>query len=454
MGTAEESIWTGRGRRLARGAAVLACLCLGVVSGAGAQERSPAVLVTTVDGAITPVVAAHLSDGIGRAERGGYEAYLVRMDTPGGLDTSMRAIIRRILSSRVPVVVYVAPQGARATSAGAIIAFSSHVAAMAPGTVIGASTPVNLEGGDVERKVVNDSAAFAESLARLRGRNVDFAGATVRDGRSAPADEAVAIGAVDLRAGSIREVLAKADGRVVTVEPGDRRVSLRTAGAAVDRHDLGLLRRIQQRLADPNLAYLFLSIGTLALIYELAAPGIGGGGVVGVTLILLALFALAVLPVNAVGLLLLGVAAALFVAELLAPGVGVAAAGGTAALVLAGVFLFRDTPGLAVSLAVILPVAAVVGGGVLLAGRLVVRSQRGPSKATGDGLFVGRTVTVARASGAGGQAFVERAWWRLRSTGSPLVQDTRVRVVGVDGLDLVVEPVGSATDDQEVKDHE
>jgi len=325
---------------------------------------------------------------------------------------------------------------------------------MAPGTVIGASTPVDLEGGDVERKVVNDAAAFAESLARLRGRNVDFAGATVRDGRSAPADEAVAIGAVDLRAGSIREVLAKADGRAVTVEPGDRRVSLRTAGAGVDRHDLGLLRRIQQRLADPNLAYLFLSIGTLALIYELAAPGIGGGGVVGVTLILLALFALAVLPVNAVGLLLLGVAAALFVAELLAPGVGVAAAGGTAALVLAGVFLFRDTPGLAVSLAVILPVAAVVGGGVLLAGRLVVRSQRGPSKATGDGLFVGRTVTVARASGPGGQAFVEGAWWRLRSTGPPLVQDTRVRVVDVDGLDLVVEPVGSGTDDQEVKDHE
>ncbi len=444
-----------RGVVLLQLCAAVGLLLLGTATADAAQASRPRVLVTTVDGAITPVIADHLADGVSRAEDEGYESYVIRLDTPGGLDTSMREIVQRILASRVPVVVYVSPPGARAASAGAIITFSAHVAAMAPGTAMGASTPVDLEGGDVERKVVNDAAAFAESLARLRGRNVGFAGQTVREGRSVPADEAVEIGAVDLLAGSVDQLLAQADGRSVEVAPGARRVTLRTAGAAVDQHDMGLLRRIQQRLADPNLAFLFLSIGTLGIIYELASPGVGPGGIVGVTLILLALFSLSVLPVSAVGLLFLGLAAALFVVELFAPGVGVGAAGGTVALVLGGLFLFRDTPGLGVSLAVILPVAAVVGAAVLLAGRLVVRSQRGSSRATGAGLFVGRALTVARVTDGGGQAFVEGAWWRLRSTGPPLVQGARVRVVDVDGLDLVVEAAGDdGADDQEVKDHE
>ncbi|MDQ4069192.1 MAG: nodulation protein NfeD [Actinomycetota bacterium] len=416
---------------------------LAIASPVAAQEAQPRVLVAGADGVITPVIANHVDAALDRAERQGRTAVVITMDTPGGLDTSMRKIVQRILGSRVPVVVYVSPQGARAASAGAIITLSAHVAAMAPGTAIGASTPVNLEGGDVERKVINDAAAFAESLARLRGRNVEFAVETVREGRSAAAAEAVDIGAVDLLASTLAELLDEIDGREVEVA-GDR-VALRTAGAAVETFDMSVLHRIQQVLADPNLAFLFMSLGTLGIIYEIASPGIGAGGILGVILILLGLFSLSVLPVNAVGLLLLVLAAGLFLAELFAPGVGVAAGGGTVALVLSGVFLFRDTPGLDVSLAVVAPVAAVVGVAVILAGRLVVRSRRSISTTTGPGLLCGRVVTVRRSHGSRGQAFVEGAWWNVRSTGPELVEGDEVLVVDVDGLDLIVEPRRDST---------
>jgi membrane-bound serine protease (ClpP class) len=418
-------------------------LMLAWSSPASAQEGDAGrVLVTELDGAVTPVIAEHLRDAVARAERGQYRALVVRIDTPGGLDTSMRRIVQRFLGADVPVVVYVAPRGARAASAGAIIAFSAHVAAMAPGTAIGASTPVELEGGDVERKVVNDAAAFAEAIARLRDRNVEFAVDTVREGRSAAADEAVAVGAVDLLAASLDELLDRVDGRTVTIGEDGRKVVMRTAGALSDRYDLGLLRRIQQVLADPNLAYIFLSLGTLGIIYEFASPGIGAGGVLGTVFILLALFALSVLPVSAVGLLLLGLAAALFVAELFAPGVGIAAAGGSLCLVLSGLFLFRDAPGLDVSLTVVAPVAVVVGGAVVLAGRLVVRSQLEESTSTGPGLFRDRVATVRRVADDRAMVFLEGAWWTARSAGRALREGDTVRVVDVDGLDLVVETAG------------
>lgn len=412
-----------------------------VASQTAAQGKdAPRVLRTTVDDAITPVIADHLKEALGRAEDEGYDALVVELDTPGGLDTSMREIIQRFLSAEVPVVVYVSPQGARAASAGAIITFASHVAAMAPGTAIGAATPVDLEGGDLENKVINDAAALAESVARLRDRDVDFAVDTVREGRSASANEALDVGAIDLVAASLGDLLEEIHGRQVEVAPAGTTVTVRTAGAVLDEHDMGALRRIRQALADPNIAFLFLSIGTLALIYELASPGIGAGGAVGVVLILLALFSLSVLPVNTVGLLLLGLAAALFVAELFAPGIGVAAAGGTAALVLSGIFLFDDAPGLEVSMAVVAPVAAVVGGAVVFAGRLVLRTRASDSTTTGPGLFIDRTVTVHHVRGGRGQALVEGAWWNVRPLNGEL-QPGRARIVDVEGLDLVVEPV-------------
>jgi membrane-bound serine protease (ClpP class) len=431
----------GSPRRLAAclGLAVAGLVMLASASGAQEPTARPAVLHTTVAGPITPVIDDHLADAIARAEGGGHAALVVELDTPGGLDTSMRAIIQDFLDADVPVVVYVSPQGARAGSAGALITLSAHVAAMAPGTAIGASTPVDLEGGEVSDKVVNDAAAYAEAVAELRGRNAEVAVDMVREGRSLPASEALALDVVDVEAASLPELLDLIDGMAVDVGPDERRVTLATAGAVVDDYEMGLFRRIQQTLADPNLAFLFLSIGTLGLVYELATPGVGVGGVVGLTCILLALFSLSVLPVSAVGILLLLLSAALFVAELFAPGVGIAAAGGTVMLLLSGVFLFRDAPGLQVSMAVVVPVAAVVGCAVVIAGRLVWRARRARSTLTGPGLFVGRVATVSR-RGAATQAFVEGAWWNVRSSGDAVDDGTRVRIVDVDGLDLVVEP--------------
>lgn len=407
------------------------------------------VLRTAVDGPITPVVADHLADAVVRAEDDDYGALVVEIDTPGGLDESMRDIVQGFLAAEVPVVAYVSPQGARAGSAGALIALSAHVAAMAPGTAIGASTPVSLDGAEVSDKVVNDAAAFAEAIAERRGRNGAVAVDMVREGRSLSVDEAVELGVVDLEARSLTALLDGIDGLKVEVGPDDRPVTLRTAGAVVDDEDMSLFRRIQQTLADPNLAFLFLSIGTLAIIYELASPGVGAGGAVGATMLLLALFSLSVLPVNAAGLLLLLLAAGLFVAELFAPGVGVAAAGGTGALVLAGVFLFPDTPGLGLSMAVVLPVAAVVGAAVVLAGRLVVRSRHAPVNASGPGVLVGQVATVSRLGDGPALVFVEGAWWTVRGAEPPAPADGEtVRVVGLEGLDLVVEVVNppGATD--------
>lgn len=413
----------------------------------GQPADAPRVLVTTVDGAITPVIANHVGDVLRRGGNEDYEAVVIELDTPGGLDTSMRDIIQDILASEVPVVVHVSPDGARAASAGAIITFSAHVAAMAPGTAIGAATPVDLAGeddlSDSDRKAINDAAAFAESLAELRERNTEFAADTVTEGRSASASEALEIEAVDVLAGSLPDLLDRIDGETVEVGPTDEPVTLRTANAEVDTAEMGLFRQIQQFLADPNLAFLFLSLGTLGLIYELANPGIGGAGVVGLIMIILALFAIAVLPVSAVGLLLLGVAAALFVAELFAPGIGVAAAGGGGALVLSGIFLFRDAPGFEVSPWVLAPVALVVVGAVVVAGRLVMRSRGVASTTTGSGLFVGHEVEVEPVEPDRGRAFIEGTWWRVRSRDAP-VRKGRARVVELDGLTLIVEPLEPA----------
>jgi membrane-bound serine protease (ClpP class) len=392
--------------------------------------------VTQVDGIITPVIADHIREGVARAEDEGHHAFLVELDTPGGLDASMRDIIQTFLGADVPVVVHVAPSGARAASAGALITMSAHIAAMAPGTAIGAATPVDLEGGgDVERKIIEDAAAYAESVARARGRNTEFAVEAVREGRSVTAEQAERIDVVDLLAPNRTALLEAIDGETATLSSG-RKLTLETLEVQIVSHELGTLRSILQWLADPNLAFLFMSLGTLALIYELANPGFGGGAIVGVILILLALFALAVLPVNALGGLLLALAAILFMVEIFTPGVGVGAAGGTAALVLGGLFLFRGRVG--VDPQVLIPVAVVVGGATVLAGRLAWRTRR-LEQTTGAGGLLGSIGVVQSTTGTSGQAKVEGAWWNVRTNGRPLREGATVRVVEVEDLELVVE---------------
>jgi membrane-bound serine protease (ClpP class) len=424
---------------------VLAVLFLLHAAGAAAEpvdrsNRSPHVLVTRVDTEITPVVADHVAAGLRRADSGNFNAYVIELDTPGGLITSMRDIVKDVLASPVPVIVYVTPAGARAGSAGAIITFAAHVSVMAPGTAIGAATPVGIDGSDLSAKIVNDAAAQAEALAQLRGRNVRFAVDTVREGRSAAVDEAVRLGAVDAKASSLQDALTAADGRTVLVAP-DEHVTVRTAHATVERYDLGLFRRILQVLADPNIAFLLLILGALGLLYELAAPGVGVGGASGAIALLLALFGLSVLPVSVVGLALLAVALVLFVAELLAPGVAGFALSGAVVLVLSAIFLFDEGQGVSVDLAVVLPTAVVVAAAAMLAGRLAARTRKLPSVSTGTDVFTGQSVTVREADGTTGSAFTEGAWWSLRSVGPPLEPGHVARIVAVEDLVLVVDPL-------------
>jgi membrane-bound serine protease (ClpP class) len=312
---------------------------------------------------------------------------------------------------------------------------------------------VGPDGVEASDKIVNDAAAQAQALAQLRGRNVQFAVDAVRKGRSSAVDEAVRLGVVDAKASSLSGALAAANGRTVTVA-SEKQVTVRTAGATVQRYDLGFFRKILQTLADPNIAFLLLTVGTLGLIYELAAPGIGIAGATGVTALLLAMFSLSVLPVDAVGLLLLAVAAGLFAAELFAPGVAGFAFGGAVVLVLAAIFLFDDAQGVAVDLRVVLPTAVAVGASTLVAGRVAARTRKMPSTTTGADVFAGNWVRVRDTDGTSGSGFTEGAWWSLRSVGPPLRAGGLARVLSVEDLVLIVDPlVPSEPEEHEPPDH-
>lgn len=400
-----------------------------------AGGERPVVLVVPVADAITPVVADHIVDAVADAEAGGYAALVVELDTPGGLDTSMRLIVQAFLDADVPVVVHVAPPGARAASAGTMITMAAHVAAMAPGTTIGAATPVDLSGAEISEKVINDAAAYAVSIAERRGRSTRFAEEAVREGRAVTAAEAVEEGVVDVVASSRRDLFARLDGRIVDVGGP---VMLRTADAAVEERDMGWVRGLLARIADPNIAYVLLSLGTLAVVYEVANPGMGLGGIVGIILLLLAFFSLSVLPVDLTGILLMVLAAGLLLAELFVPGVGVLAAGGVISLVLAGLFLFEGPVG--VSWRVVVPTAVVVGVGSAVAGRLAWRARR-TAPASGIGTLVGRRALVHAVDGATGKVLLDGAWWTVRSGDGILSEGAEVVVTGVRGLDLDVDRV-------------
>ncbi|MPZ72101.1 MAG: nodulation protein NfeD [Nitriliruptorales bacterium] len=431
-------------RLLTRSAVLAAVLFLVWPHSASAQQSQ--ILVTRVEGPITPVVAAHVADAVDAAVAGGYHALLIEMDTPGGLDTSMRGIVQDLLTAKVPTIVYVSPAGARAASAGAIIAFASHVAAMAPATNIGAATPISLEGGEVIDKVINDAVAYVTAIAEERDRDVDFAVDTVREGRSAAASEAVEIGAVDLVAESRAELLAEIDGRTVVLDPGGDRVRLATEAAALVDYEMSWTRRLLQSLANPELAFLFISVGSLALLYELSSPGGVIGGVIGTIMIVLAFFSLSVLPVNIVGVLLLFLAIALFVAELFVPGIGVFAGGGVLSLVAAGLFLFDRPTGIGLDLSFLVPVGAVAGLGALAIARVAWVSRRAPAYSGTGGAMTGAVGTVRSGRGEPLRVFVDGALWKARAASRAPAPGDRVRVVDMDGIELVVEGVDESAD--------
>jgi membrane-bound serine protease (ClpP class) len=401
-------------------------------SPATAQDNR--VTLVEVEGPITPVVADFIEDALQAAQTDGSQALVVTLDTPGGLDISMRDIVQAFLNAEVPVIVYVSPEGARAASAGTFITMAAHVAAMAPATSIGAATPVDLQGGDITDKIINDAAAFAVSVAERRNRDVEFAEQAVREGRSITAREAVEAGVIDLIADDLDDLLIQVDG----VEISSLGVMLTTDGALVTRREMGLFRSVLGRLADPNLAFIFLSIGTLAIIYEAANPGLGFSGIAGVILLVLAFFALSVLPVTGAGIALFILAIGLFVAELFVPGIGVLGAGGTIALLLSGLFLFEGD--VRVNPAVLWPSAVVLGGASIIAGRAALKARREPPT-SGPEAMIGKVVTITQ-MGNRTSVFLDGTWWEVKGRGSELKAGAVAKVVAIEGIGLVVEEVG------------
>ena len=420
---------------LASGAVVFAGLILAGMASLSAQAQGSRVMLVEVDGPITPVIAGYVDDAVVEAERDGFHLLIITLDTPGGLDVSMREIVQSLLNATIPTVAFVSPEGARAASAGTFITMAADIAAMAPATSIGAATPVDLQGGEITDKIINDAVAFAVSVAEHRGRSVEFAEAAVREGRSASAREAVELGVVDLVAADLDDLLLQIDGMTVD----SLGMTLSTANAPVERREMGFLRGILGRIADPNIAFIFLSIGTLAVIYEAANPGLGFAGIAGVIMLILAFFSLSVLPVQAAGLALFVLAVALLLAELFVPGVGVLAGGGTIALLLSGLLLFEEGT-VRVSPGLIWPTAVLLGAGSVLAGRAAWSARKRPP-ATGAETLVGRRVTVKQ-RGDSYIAFLDGTWWDIGSR-QGLHDGSEARVIGIDGVRLSVEEVSS-----------
>lgn len=432
-----------RVRLLALSTWILGLLLL-AQSSAAVGER---VYLLELDGPITPVMADYVARGIDEAAASGAEAVVIRLDTPGGLSSAMDEIVQDILQSPVPVIVYVAPEGARAASAGVFITYAAHISAMAPATNIGSASPV-LIGQDgqpsqtddtMQRKVVNDAVAKIRSLAERRGRNADWAEQAVREAVNITAEQAAAQGVVDFVAPSLDALLDMVDGR--TVETSVGAVTLRTRDAEVVTVRMTVLERFFQVLSDPNIAYILLSLGMLGIFFELANPGSILPGVVGGILLLLGLYALGTLDVNWTGVLLMAFAFLLFLIDLYVPTHGVLTLGGIVSFALGSLLLLQSpaSPGFQLSRAVVLAVTGTIAAVFLVLVFLVARAHaRRP--ATGKEALIGARAVVRRALEPEGLVFVEGELWRARSLSGPVPAGHAVRIVGLDGLTLLVEP--------------
>jgi membrane-bound serine protease (ClpP class) len=365
----------------------------------------------------------------------------MRLDTPGGLDGAMRDIIKAMLASRVPIIVYVAPQGARAASAGMFITVASHVAAMAPDTAIGAAHPVGGGGeeikGPMADKVTNDAVAYVRGIAAERGRNVKWVEDAVRKSVSLTAQEAQRQKVVEIVAPTMESLMKALDGRTVKVLGNP--VLLRTVGAPTTDYPMAGPERLLHALSNPALALILLNLGILGIVFELQNPGGFVAGIVGVILLLLGLFALGMLPINWVGVALIFLGVALIITELFVPTFGALGIGGIVALVLGSMMLFQsDVPGLSPSLPLILTIAVTTGGLLMFGVSMALRAQKRRVE-TGREELVGRLGEVRSALAPAGMVFLEGELWQAESDeGAPVAPGEAVVVTRVDGLKLVV----------------
>jgi membrane-bound serine protease (ClpP class) len=405
------------------------------------------VLLATYDGVINPVSAEYLNDALASAQESKAQALIIRLNTPGGLDTSMRLIIKDITGATVPVVVYVSPTSGRAASAGVFITMAAHVATMAPGTNIGAAHPVAMGGGEMDNtmkeKVENDSVAYIKSIAEQRGRNVAWAEDAVRKSVSVTEREALKLKIIDFIADDIPGLLKQLDGRTISLPSGP--TVLHTANAAVREFPMGFRLELLKTLSDPNIAYLLMTIGTIGIMAELYNPGAILPGIVGAISLILAFYSLQSLPVNYAGVLLFLLGVVFFILEATVTSYGLLAIGGVVAMLLGSMMLIKtDVEFLQISWAVILPVVALTAVfSLFMVGMGVKAMRRRP--ATGREEMVGLVGIVQTALTPHGQLAVHGELWEAISD-RPLQPGDKAEVVRVEGLRLYVKPLSKQTE--------
>jgi membrane-bound serine protease (ClpP class) len=410
----------------------LALVSLGKTVGLGKESE---VTIIELEGPINPGAAAFLTRGLEDAEKSGSELVIIRLDTPGGLVPSMRMMVKGIMNSPVPVVVYVAPKGAGAASAGVMITVSAHVAAMAPGTNIGAAHPVGAGGKDIDKdmseKVVNDMASYGRGIAQDKGKNAEWVEKAIRESVSITAEEAVEKKVVDLVAADIDELLKLLDGREIQLKQG--KVTLKTKDLAKLYYKPGFRDTVLRIIGDPNIAYILMMIGLAGLYFELAHPGAVFPGVVGAISLILAFYSFQTLPVNYAGLLLIALAVIFFIAEIKVASYGILSLGGIVSLTLGSIMLFEDV---GVSLRLMAPTIVLIGGFFVIVSTLAFRAYRAKPQSGVEGL-IGEVGIVQKPVDPEGLVFVHGEYWRATSS-EKLEPGEMVAVEEVTGLLLKV----------------
>ena len=427
-------------RRCLRGPLVVLLGFATLLSSAATVRAAVPVASIEMDSAITPVTVRLLTTALDRAQSEGAQALIVQLNTPGGLERSMRSMVQTILGSPIPVIVYVAPTGARAASAGVFITMAAHVAAMAPATNIGAAHPVAVGGTmdkEMTRKVENDAAAFARTIATERGRNAEWAEKAVRSSVSATEREAVKLKVVDLVAESVPDLLAKVDGRTVKTSKGS--MTLATRDAPVKIIEVRFRDRFLALISDPNIAYLLMMAGMLGIFFELSNPGSILPGIIGGICLILAFFAFQSLPVNWAGLLLLLFGIVLLIVEIKVVSHGVLTIGGVIAMLLGSLMLYDspDITGIRLSWFVIVPTVGTTAGLVFFAVSMGIRALYRPS-VIGSAAMVGRLGVTRTALQPDGQVLIDGELWRAVSPDAGVGAGEPVQVTAIDGLTLTV----------------